>query len=55
MTFIRGSNPSRWTEDLETKLINLHKAGTPPNVFEFGCPSEEMKEFVKNLVEKYKQ
>lgn len=27
---------SRWTEELEEELIALHKAGTPPNVMEFG-------------------
>lgn len=29
---------SRWTEELEEELIRLHKAGTPPNVMEFGSP-----------------
>lgn len=27
---------SRWTEELEAKLIQLHKDGIPPNVMEFG-------------------
>lgn len=28
---------SRHTPELEEELIALHKAGTPPNVNEFGC------------------
>lgn len=28
---------SRWSQELEDKLIELHKAGTPPNIMEFGC------------------
>lgn len=27
---------SRWTQELESKLIQLHQAGTPPNINEFG-------------------
>lgn len=27
---------SRWTEELEEELIALHRAGSPPNIFEFG-------------------
>jgi hypothetical protein len=45
---------SRWTQELEDELIRLHKAGTPPNVCDFGCPSEEMAQLVKDLVEEYK-
>ena len=26
---------SRWTEELETELIRLHRAGTPPNIFDW--------------------
>lgn len=28
---------SRWSQELEDKLIELHKAGTPPNIMGFGC------------------
>ena len=28
---------SRHSSELEGKLIELHKAGTPPNINEFGC------------------
>ena len=28
-------NRSRWTPELEQLLIQLHKEGTPPNIFEF--------------------
>ena len=31
---------SRWSNDLELELIALHKAGTPPNVNDFGCTPE---------------
>jgi hypothetical protein len=31
---------SRWTQALEEELIALHRAGTPPNVFEFGSTPE---------------
>lgn len=27
---------SRWTTELESELIRLHRAGTPPNLMEFG-------------------
>jgi hypothetical protein len=33
--YLRGR--SRWTEELEKQLIALHKAGTPPNIMEFGA------------------
>lgn len=36
--YLRTRN--RWTVDLEKELINLHKAGTPPNIMEFGCTKE---------------
>lgn len=26
---------SRWTQELEDKLIELHRKGTPPNICEF--------------------
>ena len=28
---------SRWSHELEEELIRLHKEGTPPNIFDFGC------------------
>lgn len=28
-------NRSRWTQQLEDKLIQLHKEGNPPNICEF--------------------
>jgi hypothetical protein len=28
---------SRHSSELESKLIELHKVGTPPNINEFGC------------------
>jgi len=31
---------SRWTEELEDELIALHRAGTPPNIFDFGHQCE---------------
>lgn len=34
VVYLRGR--SRWTEELEAELIRLHRAGTPPNIFEFG-------------------
>lgn len=27
---------SRWTSELETELIRLYRAGTPPKIMEFG-------------------
>ncbi len=27
---------SRWTQELENRLIELYNAGTPPNIMEFG-------------------
>ena len=32
-------NRSRWTKQLEDKLIELHKAKMPPNIMEFGNES----------------
>lgn len=32
--YLRGR--SRWTPEKEAELIRLHKAGTPPNVMEYG-------------------
>lgn len=26
---------SRWTQELEKELIRLHRAGTPPNIFDW--------------------
>lgn len=31
---------TRHTPQLEEELINLHRAGSPPNIFEFGCKFE---------------
>lgn len=31
---------SRWTDELELELIELHEAGKPPNVNDFGCTPE---------------
>lgn len=45
----------RHTLILEDKLIELHEKGTPPNVMEFGCPSQAMKNKVKELCEKYEK
>ncbi len=28
---------SRWTQELENQLIQLHKEGNPPNMCDFGC------------------
>lgn len=28
---------SRWTQELENELIQLHKSGVRPNMCEFGC------------------
>lgn len=36
--YLRTRN--RWTADLEKELIDLHKAGIPPNIMEFGCTVE---------------
>ncbi len=30
---------SRWTQELEDKLISLHKSGNAPNICEFGHES----------------
>lgn len=30
---------SRWTEELEDELIELHRNGEAPNIFEFGTKS----------------
>ena len=30
----------RWTPQLEAELIQLHKDGKPPNVYDFGCTAE---------------
>ena len=27
---------SRWTQELEDRLIQLHREGRPPNIFDFG-------------------
>lgn len=32
--YLRGR--SRWTQELEDELIELHKNGSPPNICEFG-------------------
>jgi hypothetical protein len=32
--YLRGR--SRWTQELETELIRLHKEGKPPNICEYG-------------------
>lgn len=34
VVYLRGR--SRWTQELENKLIKLHKENKPPNVYEFG-------------------
>lgn len=38
----------RWTQEVETELIRLHSAGTPPNILEW--PPEGMFESDKELI-----
>jgi len=40
---------ARHTQELESELIRLHKEGTPPNIYEFGTPSKQMKEFIEQI------
>jgi hypothetical protein len=42
---------SRWTIELEQKLIALHKAGTPPNVYEFGVTKETQRKLLESVAE----
>ncbi len=44
---------TRWTQELENELISLHKAGTPPNVMEFGVTpqtQQRIREQVEALI-----
>lgn len=38
---------SRWTQELEDKLIQAHKNGESVNVFEFGCTEETGQNLVR--------
>ncbi len=40
----------RHTPELEQELIALHKAGTPPNIFEFGCTEATGKALLEEAI-----
>lgn len=42
---------TRWTQKLEDELIALHKAGTPPNVYDFGSTPDNQAQLVKEVEE----
>lgn len=42
--YLRTRN--RHTPELEQELIELHKKGTPPNIFSFGCTEETGKKLL---------
>lgn len=46
--YLRTRN--RHTPELEQELIELHRKGTPPNIFSFGCTEETGKKLL-NLAE----
>ena len=33
---------SRWSEKLESELIELYKNGNPPNIYDFGCKNSKI-------------
>lgn len=41
---------SRWSKALEEELITLHKAGTPPNMNEFGSTKETQEALLKEAI-----
>lgn len=43
--YLRTRN--RHTPELEQELIELHRKGTPPNIFSFGCTEETGKNLLK--------
>lgn len=42
--YLRTRN--RHTPELEQELIELHRKGTPPNIFSFGCTEETGKKLL---------
>jgi len=50
--YLRGRH--RHTEELEKELIALHKAGTPPNIMEFGSNQQTQQNLMNAAMEQMK-
>lgn len=48
--YLRTRN--RHTQALEDELIRLHKEGTPPNIFEFGCTEQTGQALLEKALER---
>jgi predicted DNA-binding protein YlxM (UPF0122 family) len=45
---------SRWTEELEEELIELHKNGIRPNMNDFGV-TKDSQQYINNLISKIEE